>query len=554
MALDPHMIKAFQEDAHDLLLAWEKCSLAASNTPADKTYESLLRFAHNLKGNAALIGFTELADAVHRLEDGLLHLKSKKVPPAEPKVVAALLDCERGLKKWIDGLVLDNKHQPESMHWLERIEIWGDESRIEALNDQDAENGEIKADLQLDQTLRIPAVKVDRLIQLVGELLLAQAIVTRGRVEHRLQAPEVLEAISLSDKIVHNLRNSVLDLRMLPMSILMQRLERAAMELSVKLSKPLRFTASGQEVSLDKVVLERIFDPLMHIIRNAIDHGIEAREQRKNLAKDSVAKIHISADVGATGVIIKVSDDGRGLNIEKIYKRALEKNIVKSTDSLSETEIINLIFKQGFSTAETITDISGRGVGLDVVVKEVHHLGGQLVVDSQQGIGTTFTINLPTNVSLIDVIVVHVADVAYAIPAQELMEVISSHELKFTTSSVYSRMIDLRGRVVPVEPLSQFLPYKMVSQNMDINFEKSLLIVQYQQSLLGLEVDRILGQQQVFVRPLRGYLGRLPWFSGATVLSNGEPCMIINLLALAKDYWSGRVVNNDRQEKLEHET
>jgi two-component system chemotaxis sensor kinase CheA len=332
---------------------------------------------------------------------------------------------------------------------------------------------------------------------------------------------------------------TVLDLRMLPMLGLYSRLERAAMELSIQLQKPLQLLLDGQDVAVDKAVLNRIFDPLLHMLRNAIDHGLETPAERIAKGKVETGTIRISASIVPQGVQISMKDDGRGLDVARIRQKGIEKGLCLPDQKMSESEIINLIFEPGFSTASQVTDVSGRGIGLDVVKKELLNLGGQMEIKTEANKGTEFIFVLPTNVSLIDVLVVMNRGHLYCVPTQDVAEILDVQELKIESSSLYSAMINLRDRVVPILALEDFLRVEAQAKSA-IESSHCVLVVHYQDQIMGLRVDGVIEQQQVFVRPLKGYLAKLRNMTGSTVLSNGEPSLILNVKEMADLFFDGK--------------
>jgi two-component system chemotaxis sensor kinase CheA len=362
--------------------------------------------------------------------------------------------------------------------------------------------------------------------------------VSRGFNEGNTNTQQVIDALKMSEKLSVDLRQAVLDLRMLPMNGLFTRLERAASELSTRLNKPFHIFTTGHNVAVDKAVLSRIFDPLLHMLRNACDHGLENAEEREKSGKPDQGIIRIEAAVQSGGVSITVSDDGRGLNIEKIRAKAIEKNLISKDQNYSENEIRSLIFRSGFSTTEKVTDVSGRGVGMDVVLREIRMLGGQIEVHSELGKGTEFLITLPSNISLVEAFIIITNQSYFTVPTSDVLEIIDLKNYEIETSSLHKRMIKLRDEIVPLLPLSLFLKFDDRQTNLEMNYA---LIVRHHNKMIGLIIDEVVGQQQIFVRPLTGLLAKFPWISGSTILSNGEPAVIINAREIAAEGASGQI-------------
>lgn len=539
--MDRSQIEAFSEDAAEIMNQWgEACMKAQSGTDGD-VFDALMRCAHNLKGNAGLMGFEQLSQSMHRLEDRLTQLHREGSDPTDVSLLAILLEVEKFVRRWLKKLVDDPTYAPENLNVLSKLEAWSSDSETESGAAAQAAAAIQEMNLSANEHVRIAAQKLDQLIQLVGELTLAQAIVTHGRNEERLETPAVRDAVGLCDKLVRNLRLTVLDMRMLPMAGLYSRLERAGMELSIYLKKPLKLLLEGQEVAVDKAVLNKIFDPLLHILRNAVDHGLETPEERKRSGKPMSGTVVISAKIMPGGVRISVRDDGKGLDVARIKAKAVERGLLKGTADISDARAYNLIFEPGFSTAENVSRISGRGVGLDVVKREVLNLGGQIDIDSTPGQGTEFVITLPVNISLIDVLVVHNAGSLYCVPTQDIVEVLDVADLRVESSGLYRKMARYHEGVMPIEPVEYFL-HQSLRKSTEVEPDGGgagyVLVVNYQGQVIGIGVDAVSHQQQVFVRALKGYMASLPCLTGSTILSNGEPSLIINVKEMANSYFS----------------
>lgn len=397
-----------------------------------------------------------------------------------------------------------------------------------------------------DETIRIAANKLDELLQLIGELSIHQAILFQGKREGSLQSRICNNAIHLSNKIVKDLYSKAMSLRMQPIITLFQRLERVARDVARSQNKKIQIVLEGTDVELDKTVIERITDPLIHIIRNAVDHGIETFEERKRTPKNEVATIKLMASQDPAGVCIKVAEDGRGLNRDKILKKAIEKGLVSPAQTLTPDQIHNLIFLPGFSTAEQVSDISGRGVGMDVVTKAVQDLQGNIDIASAIGQGTIFSITLPTSLSIVEALVVKIDEMRYAVAMHELTEIIDLAEYTIDSSGNKGRMISIRGEVVPLQNLNQELKVPVVKktdqERRGVQHKshhedcRPALVVREAGATIAFEVDSILGQQQVVVRPLSEHLSKVPGFSGSMIMGDGEPGMIVSLSDIARAY------------------
>jgi chemotaxis protein histidine kinase CheA len=309
-------------------------------------------------------------------------------------------------------------------------------------------------------------------------------------------------------------------------------------ETAHQLDKQVQVERVGEEVSLDKLVVDGMLDPLIHIARNAVDHGVEDVVSRVQAGKAPVGRISISAENTAGGVTIVFSDDGRGIDGDKVYAKAIERGLIERDRDLSAEEKLELIFLPGLSTASAVTEVSGRGVGMDVVNDTVKRMGGRVEIQSVQGQGTTMTITLPTNISIIDALIVKIGGAQYALPNQDLMEVVNLTDFNVQpVNGGESQVIDLRGSVVAVEEMAAFLDGG-ASPTKASDGTRPAILVSYRDQMLALAVESVVGQQQIFVRPMIGHLAPIGFYGGSTILSDGEPTIILNLPEMARRFFT----------------
>lgn len=547
------LLQIFLEDARDGLTEWEKVCL--NLTPADEAAAigPILRCAHNLKGGAGLIGLNALHERLHRFEDHLTALRDQKVK-FTPEVIDLLLKLENFFRNWIEKLKTDFDYNPDSTA-LEAalLQLTFKSGARDAAAIPSQEPAAIKPGQKRgraapetareDETLRVSAAKLDHLIQLVGELSLHHSILERASREGHLNHQAVRAVIDIKSKLNQDLQDTALSLRMVPLDGLFQRAERVARETAAKLKKLVAVTRRGDDATLDKIVVERMHEPLIHLARNAVDHGIESVEERKALGKPPVGTVKLSAETTTSGVTIIFEDDGRGIDAAKIHKKAIARGLVNPAQELSPAAQLQLIFIPGLSTAENVTEISGRGVGMDVVSEVVRRMGGKVEVSSVLGQGTRFTISLPTNLSILDALVVRVAGCQYAIPNQDLSEVVNLSELEAQpVKAGRGQAMNLRGQIIPIENMATFLRHTHPDAAKAAFDDQKVMgrpgvIVHFRDLALALAVDQVIGQQQIFVRPVIESLAAVTFFSGSTILSDGEPSMILNLSEMAREYF-----------------
>ncbi len=372
--------------------------------------------------------------------------------------------------------------------------------------------------------IRIPADKLDLLINLVGELVIASASTAlRAR---QAGNSELVESASLVTRLVDEIRGNSLQLRMVPIGDTFSRFKRVVHDLSRELNKDIEIVVSGADTELDKTVVERISDPLMHLVRNAIDHGIEPADRRVALGKSATGTLKLNAFHDSGIIIIEVSDDGAGLNRETILAHAVERGLVDPEQTLSEDDIYKLIFEPGFSTAEYITSLSGRGVGMDVVRKSVEALRGTIEIETRQGAGTTIRIRLPLTLAIIEGFLMAVGNTSYVVPLDMVVECVELDETHISRGRNY---IDLRGEVLPFLRLrDQFQDRSAVARR------ENIVVVQYAGHKAGLVVDKLMGEFQTVIRPLGKIFDNLPGISGTTILGSGEVALILDVPSLVQ--------------------
>jgi two-component system chemotaxis sensor kinase CheA len=383
------------------------------------------------------------------------------------------------------------------------------------------------------QTVRVNAEKLGDLINLVGELVISSAH-TELKAKQTEQA-ELLETAENLTRLVEEIRDATLSLRMVQIGDTFNRFKRVVRDISKELGKKVDLQISGGDTELDKTVVEKISDPLMHLIRNSMDHGIETPNVRTVVGKSETAVLKLEAYHDSGSIVIEISDDGAGLNPDILIAKAIENGLITAKQQLTQPEIHRLIFAPGFSTAKEVTNISGRGVGMDVVNKNIDALRGQISVDSELGVGTSFTIRLPLTLAIIEGFQVQVGNASYVIPRDLVEECIELDEQQ----AKKGEYVDLRGEVMPYLHLSEIFNdgYDSDSKIDRKGKRDNIVVVQYAGQKAGLVVDELLGEHQTVIKPLGKIFQNLKGISGATILGSGEVAMIIDVPALF-----GRVV------------
>ncbi len=375
-----------------------------------------------------------------------------------------------------------------------------------------------------NRSVRVDADKLDQLIDLVGELVIAGA--GSQLLARRAGQNELVESLSTLARLVEEVRDRSLGLRMVQIGGTFQRFQRVVREVSRELGKDVTLAISGAETELDKSVVERIGDPLMHLVRNAMDHGIESPDVRVKAGKAARATLSLHAYHDSGSIVIEVSDDGAGLNRDRILSKAMERGLVVQGTALSDAEVFNLIFEPGFSTADKLSNLSGRGVGMDVVRRNVEALRGTVQLESQLGKGTVVRIRLPLTLAIIDGFLVDVAHSHYVIPLDMMVECL---ECGSETRTVARRQgyIDLRGEVLPVLWLRDLFDIES-----DSPARENIVVIQFGAQKAGLVVDALLGEAQTVIKPLSKLFARVKGISGSSILGSGDVALILDVPGL----------------------
>ena len=541
--------------------------------------DALFRHAHNFKGASAAVGFEQLTQLAHAIEDVLAHFKMGSLLPSHSRC-SSLLNSIDGLRRLLGGLMDSPGHRAPIESYLDELKNCAQnqespaQSRPQsptesAVSTPKSQNGKAASGNEPSQkapeekSIRVNTIKLDSLLNLIGELVVNQSMMISHRVNATTGSDHAIQTLAYIEKIVLELQSLAMTLRMVPIKPLFQKMGRIVRDVSMQLGKDVQFVTDGDHVELDKIVLERVTDPLTHLIRNAIDHGLEGPDARIEKGKPKSGRVQLSAFQRDDKILITVRDDGKGLDAEVLKNKAIEKGLIsrEQAEVLTEESAWNLIFLPGFSTKETISDISGRGVGMDVVSKSVAELKGDIRVRSKKGKGTHFEISLPLSLSIIPGMVVAVDRENYVIPVSQLVEIIELQKFNVQTSTKKGRMINLRGDVIPVHSLSSLLSRREGNGGKSRPANEA----QYKPAIVGTkqgrkfacEVDSIIGQQQIVIKKLGSEIQTIPGILGGAVLSDGEPSMILDLprlpgltnLASPADSQLSKTTSNETKEE-----
>lgn len=403
------------------------------------------------------------------------------------------------------------------------------EQKIDAVIEEKIEVKEEKSKNIIAQKsfLKIDSMKLDELFDSIGELVIAQNYLGENAKIKAVKDAEVTKTIENLSKITKLIQNRVMGLRMIPIRDTFEKMKRVARDSSKKVNKPIHLILEGEDTEIDKTMVEALSDPLIHIIRNSIDHGIESSPaERIKAGKSEEGIVTLSAYHKGGNIIIEVRDDGRGINKQKVYQKAIERGLIKADEELSDSQIYGLIMQAGFSTADVISDISGRGVGLDVVRNAIEGVRGKVDVVSSEGVGSTFSIVLPLTLAIIDGMIVRCSDKIFIIPTLSIIESFRPQQEAVHVAGGKEEFVQLRSELLPIIRLNKTL---MLDKAMPHPWESTLVCIENDKGKFALLVDELVGRQQVVIKTLGEFFAKTEGVSGGAVMGNGEVALILNV-------------------------
>jgi len=587
MAIDLNrFIATFFDEAQEHLESIEEKAMALGSAGDDvETLNSIFRAAHSIKGGSGTFGFTQLTDATHEMEtlfDGLRKGKGR----ADAGTVRLLLDACDVFKAHIARLKAGDRGNDPAMDAM-RAQLIGyrasgagsapapaaapksaaataiptEESFFESAPaekagtayglfdekegaapaasekfglfepqaaDASTEPSRRKGD---SSSIRVSVEKIDRIVNLVGELVIAQAMLQQSAATSQAGDERLAHSLATLDRNTRDLQQAVMSIRMMPMEFVFSRFPRLVYDVSTKLGKKVNLHTQGRETELDKELIELLVDPLTHVVRNAIDHGIESPEDRKAAGKPEMGMVGMRATHRGGSVIIEVSDDGSGLDRERIIAKARELGMA-ADESMSDQEAWGLIFEAGFSTAKEVTSLSGRGVGMDVVRRNIASLGGSVSISTVKGEGTVITIQVPLTLAVLDGMIVNVGGEQYIIPLEFVAEAFKPGPDDIRTIVNQASLVAVRGEQLPIVRLEDVVK---LPAGGGARPEPLCLVVEVDNRRAALLVDSLVGQQQLVVKSLDTNLHSVPGVAGATILGDGRVALILDVATMTRN-------------------
>ncbi|RME30527.1 MAG: chemotaxis protein CheA [Candidatus Zixiibacteriota bacterium] len=559
------IIDDFLVEADELIASLDNDLVTLESNPNDlELLNSIFRAAHTIKGTSSFLGLEQVTELTHKMEDILNRLRKAEMV-VTPDIMDLLLESLDILKQLIQNVRDGNTEEVPIEDIVGRL--------VAGLTSQDGETGEeapapppTASDTEnsaqpektvpsaatkekkpaaaapagghkrsVEQTIRVDVNRLDTLMNLMGELVLGrnslmQSVNTLSH-DHEADREKLLQAAGAINYITTELQLAVMKMRMQPVGKVFNKFPRLVRDLARDTGKEIELIIEGEGTELDKSVIEEIGDPLVHLIRNSCDHGIEPPEEREAVGKPRKGTVRLTAAQEGSNIVIKITDDGRGLDVDAIRNKAIERGLVKAEDAarLPDSEVYRFIFEPGFSTAKKITDVSGRGVGMDVVRTNIEKLNGMIEITSKPGHGTTIAIKLPLTLAIIQGLLVATDGEVYVLPISSVYETVKSQD-----ASVYyvnqKPVVRLRDDVIPLINLNAVL--KGEGPDFQLAEKPYIVIVGLAEKRLGILIDRFLGQEEVVIKSLGEYLGSATGIAGATILGDGRIRLIVDMIGL----------------------
>lgn len=557
--------KVFLEETSEMLERLERNFLQLEENPCDRgIMEDIFRIVHTIKGSANSVNFLELGTFAHILENLLVSLKRGEIEN-DSTVITLLLACRDRLCQFVEVLninpqmsvqtgdletrlnkilVLKNKSVTQDSE--SRDTGWGlfdDEissdsqthnvnSRFKPKQTLTQSDGDCTKIVKTEESVRLPLQKIDTLINLFGEQVILQGALEQARHDIVKNRDQIEKTILHLGKITYDLQHTAMSLRMISVSGLFNKMKRTVRDTAKSLGKNVSLVVHGEDTELDKTFVDELSGAVTHVLRNAVDHGLETAEERIRFGKTPAGTVSIDASQESGYFYLRIKDDGRGLCRERILKKAIENGLVGETQVITDEEIYNLIFENGFSTAEKLTDVSGRGIGMDAVKTVVESLRGSVSVESQANIGTTITIKLPLTMAIFNGMVFTLNGERYIIPSKEVREIIRFKPEELRSVDDHTALVLMGNQTIPIVRLKRFAtkpsnPVKWRPDQRVVAF-----VIARNNREYAFTVDEVIGQQRIVFKKLGAEMENLPGVSGGAILGDGKIAMILDINAL----------------------
>ncbi len=563
LAADPELVQDFLVEAREHLSKIEACLLEIEQgVHTQETLHAAFRSFHTIKGLAGFLDYAVMQRVAHETET-LLDLARNGKLVMRPAAVDVVLAAGDYLRSWLDAIEAAAAGRaaavpPDPEPLLERVRVAAQGGEAEAeipLEDGRAEAGqaglpqpaEAGAGRERGEAagrgggdaalVKVDTAKLEYLVDMVGELVIAQTMLRHNPEFAQVKSPRLQRDIAHLTRVTGEVQKTAMAMRMVPVGQLFRRMTRLVRDLARKSGKLAELELHGEDVELDRTIVEELHDPLVHMLRNSMDHGLEPPAEREAKGKPAAGRIRLAASHQAGMIVIEISDDGRGLNRERIFRKAVERGLVAPDAKLGDHEVFHLIFEPGFSTAEQVTDVSGRGVGMDVVRKHINKLRGRIEIVSTSGAGTTFLLKVPLTLAIIDGLIVSVGGERFIVPIFAVREMFKASPEQVFTVEGKGEMAMVRGRLLPVVRLASRLGIEARSEN---PCEGLMIVGESGSRVFCLLVDELVGKQEVVIKSLGPAFRDSKGLAGGAILGDGKVGLILDLASIAGE--AGAVV------------
>ena len=538
-AADPELAAMFVADGLDHLGTIEQTILKLEASPADLTLvNDLFRPFHTIKGNAGVLGIQSLEVFAHKLETllDLARSGSHPIGPVEIELVLKAVDLLQLMVKELPARAAGQSVTDVSSRCLELM------ANVDAVIANGAQPAAAPAPERTDEsadagvmrfteqsTVKVSTTKLDALVDMVGELVIAQAILAENSALLRSGDERLSRQLAQVRRITTDIQRDAMSMRMVPIRQTFQKMVRLVRDLSKKFNKPTNVVVTGEDTELDRKLVEQLTDPLMHMVRNTIDHGIESPSERAAAGKAEVAEIRLKAFHRAGGVVVEIGDDGCGLDTERIAARAVAQGLIAEGAPMSAGEIHELIFRPGFSTAARVTELSGRGVGMDVVRRNIQALRGRVEIQTERRKGTTFSLHLPLTLAIVDGLVLRVGNERFVIPTPAVKESLRPRAEDVHTTHGRPSVVQVRERLIPLLHLGDAFGMSGACGQAS---DGTVVIVEDNGRPVALVVDELLGKREVVIRSLGEMFRGVTGIAGGAILGDGRIGLILDTAGL----------------------
>jgi len=585
---DLDLMGEFISEGNDQIAAAEEALLALESDPGDtEAIGTVFRAFHTIKGSSAFLGLHAISEMAHHAESLLSRVRDREIryegvhADLALRAVDMLKELIQGLRDALGGRpfprpegyrdLMDrlakteedsNPQSPEEARSSSRspfVAVDDTHSEMESAgplppdqahsgpgNDEEeakagagsataagmgAQQRAGGAKQYVESTVRVSTNRLDRLIDMVGELVIAHSMVAQDEVVLSASHYDLLKKVSHTSKIVRELQDISMSMRMIPLKATFQKMARLVRDVARKLGKEVQLSTEGEDTEIDRNMVDVISDPLMHMVRNAVDHGIEHPEEREKAGKPRSGNVRLSAYHSAGRVVLEIMDDGKGLDREAILSKALKRGLVNEGTTLGNREVFNLIFEPGFSTVEKVTDLSGRGVGMDVVKKNIEALRGQVEIQSEPGKGCVFKMSFPLTLAIIDGMVVQVCGETYVIPTTSIIRSIKPDPGDLSTILKQGEVMSVQGKFIPLLRLARLFRVDLFEQDPG---QMLVVVVEEDGKRAGLLIDAMVCRQQIVIKTLGELMHDIPGIAGAAIMPNGRVGLILDVGGLIK--------------------